>query len=273
MTHREAILEASQRIDPRDANVLLAHLAGHDHAWLLAHGDDGLAPQTLETFRALVTRRASKEPLQYLTRTQEFYGLNFRVTPAVLIPRPETEHLVEAVLLWAAQQEEDVLRIADVGTGSGAIAIALATHLASAEILAIDTSEAALAVAHANAHTHQCLDRVIFEHGDLLTAVAAHSLNAVVSNPPYISATDAPTMQTEVVAHEPHSALFAGVDGLDIYRRLIPQARQTLKPGGLLAMEFGFGQQEALATLLSDWQNVHFLNDYAGIPRVALATR
>ena len=274
MTYREARDEVAQQIDARDAQVLLAHAANHERTWLLAHSNDLLAPEVYIAFRALAARRAAGEPLQYLTGTQEFYGLSLRVTPHVLIPRPETEHLVEAVLLWAAEQEDDrTLRITDVGTGSGAIAIALATHLAGAAFVATDISEEALAVAKENVRTHGCSERVRLMHADLLHSVAPGSFDAVVSNPPYIPLGDALTLQREVVAHEPHTALFAGDDGLDAYRRLIPQAHTALRPHGLLAMEFGFGQRDALAALLASWDNIRFLDDYAGIPRVVLAER
>jgi release factor glutamine methyltransferase len=264
-----------------------------DRAWLLAHAADSMHPADLESFRALTARRAAHEPLQHLTGTQEFFGLPLHVTSDTLIPRPETEHLVEAVLLWAGQLAGSavagrILRIADVGTGTGAIVIALATHLPGAEFVAIDNSRAALAVAEQNARTHGVLDRIRFVQGDLLAAFlpGTHSnqppetearFDAIVSNPPYVALADAPTMQPEVVGFEPHTALFAGDDGLAIYRRLIPQAHAALRPDGLLALEFGFGQREALRDLLSEsppaWRNIRFLDDYAGIPRIALAER
>jgi release factor glutamine methyltransferase len=212
--------------------------------------------------------------VQYITGHQEFYGLDFRVTPHVLIPRPETEHLVETVLLWAMQfHDERTLQIADVGTGSGAIAVALATHLAGARFTATDISEAALAVARQNARANGCEDRIQFRHGDLLCGADAASFDAIVSNPPYIAAGDAATMQREVVEHEPHTALFAGDDGLEIYRRLIPAAYAALREEGLLALEIGHGQRDALAELLQGWNEVRFIDDYQGIPRIVLALR
>jgi release factor glutamine methyltransferase len=300
MTLRDALNEASLSISRRDAETLLLHLLRElhpetDRAWLLARPDAPLSDAHLNQLRALTARRAAQEPLQHLTGVQEFYGLALRVTPDTLIPRPETEHLVEAVLLWAAQLHgKPTLRIADVGTGSGAIAIALAIHLAGAELIAIDNSAAALAIAEQNARAHGCVNRIRFVHADLLSAFATETesnprregdalfasnaaLDAVVSNPPYVALADAATMQPEVVGFEPHNALFAGGDGLAIYRRLIPQAHAALRPGGLLALEFGFGQREVLHALLSEpthaWRNVRFLDDYAGIPRVALAER
>jgi release factor glutamine methyltransferase len=285
MTLRDALAETSARILRRDAETLLAHVLGRPRAWLLAHPEEELDAAQAETFLGLAARRAAGEPLQYLTGVQEFYGLSLRVTPEVLIPRPETEHLVEAVLLWATQFHDGrILRIADVGTGSGAIAIALATHLAGVEIMAIDQSEGALAVAEENAHALGCRDRIRFLQSDLLQKLdhtridpmlipRRRIFDAIVSNPPYIPLGDAATMQIEVVRHEPHSALFAGNDGLSIYKRLIPQAHTVLRPRGLLAMEIGFGQRAALEELLADWDNVRFVDDYAGIPRVVLAER
>ncbi|MFC6645910.1 peptide chain release factor N(5)-glutamine methyltransferase [Granulicella cerasi] len=254
--------------------MLAQHVLGRDRAWMLAHGDDALDEGFAEQMQTLTQRRALREPLQYIVGEQEFYGLRFAVTPAVLIPRPETELLVEAVELWAAETADArELQIVDVGTGSGAIAIALATHVAAVKITAVDISVAALEVATSNALAHTCGDRVRFVQNDLLAGFAAESFHCVVSNPPYVPAIDAPTMQREVVEHEPHSALFAGDDGLEIYRRLIPQAHQVLRRGGLLAMEFGYGQSEALAELLQGWHDVRFINDLAGIPRHVLATK
>jgi release factor glutamine methyltransferase len=294
MTLREALAEATLYIARRDAELLLAHTAERSRSWLLAYPDAELDPALLARFHALVRRRDAGEPLQYLTGVQEFFGLPLLVTRDVLIPRPETEHLVEAVLAWArsqpAPQPASRLRIADVGAGSGAIALALAAHLPEAEIFALDLSTAALAVARGNAQrlelTGQVLsgqvlsgqvlaDRVRFLESDLLSALAAddRALDAVVSNPPYVPETDAATLQPEVRDHEPALALYAGPDGLAVYRRLIPQARAALRPGGLLALEIGFGQRDALTTLLDGWQDVRFVDDYAGIPRVALAAR
>jgi release factor glutamine methyltransferase len=318
MTLRDSLLEASAIISRRDAEVLLAHTLHRDRAWLLAHAEDVLAAPDLESFRALVARRAALAPLQHLTGMQEFFGLTLRVTTDVLIPRPETEHLVEAVLNWAhAQSNADPesgsrLHIADVGTGSGAIAIALASVLEHASITAIDISPAALAIALENAERHHLAGRIRFLQGDLLTPLFARQtpsdplytadplnslatgfdpfdpvlsaaaplnpaftsplLDAIVSNPPYVATTDAPTLAPEVRDHEPALALYAGADGLDIYRRLIPQAFDLLRSGGLLAMEIGFGQRQPLAELLTDWKDVQFLDDYASIPRVVLAT-
>ncbi len=274
MTVHDILLEAATQIQRRDAELLLAHTLYQQRTWLLAHPEAELTPQQRDTFESLINRRASGEPLQYLTGTQEFFGLDFRVTPAVLIPRPETEHLVEAVLAWS-QSQNKALRILDIGTGSGAIAIALAANQPSAEIIATDISPTALALASNNAVHLGFSDRIRFLESDLFSALDTDEgeFDAIVSNPPYIPITDVLTLQREVVDHEPHTALFAGDEGLDIYHRLLPAARTRLREGGLLALEIGFGQSNALTQLLATWSNVQFINDYAGIPRVALATR
>jgi len=274
MTVHDILLEAATQIQRRDAELLLAHTLHQQRTWLIAHPEAVLTQPQRDSFESLIHRRAAGEPLQYLTGTQEFFGLDFRVTPAVLIPRPETEHLVEAVLAWSESQIKP-LRLLDIGTGSGAIAIALAANQSSAEIIATDISPTALALARDNALRLGFGSRIRFLESDLFSALddKEEYFDAIVSNPPYIPLADAPTMQREVVDHEPHTALFAGEKGLDIYRRLIPAARTRLRQDGLLALEIGFGQSAALTQLLASWSNVQFVNDYAGIPRVALATR
>jgi release factor glutamine methyltransferase len=269
MTIREHLNEAATRIARRDAEVLLGHVLGRERSWLLGHSEEAVSGERVAAFNALVERRAGHEPLQYLTGVQEFFGLPLRVTRATLIPRPETEHLVEAVLAWARSQARP-LRILDVGTGTGAIAIALAKNL-NASIAACDLSTDALAVAEENARSNGVTVR--FEKSDLLAAFAGETFDAIVSNPPYVPVGDAAEMQPEVRDFEPHSALFAGEDGLAIYRRLVVEAHAALTPDGLLAMEFGFGQREALRTLLAGWKDVRFIDDYAGIPRVVLALK
>ena len=286
MTLEEALTESSAHISRRDAETLLTHLLHCDRAFLIAHADDDLPDPALSNLRTLTTRRASTEPLQYILGQQEFYGLSLRVTPATLIPRPETELLVEAVLDWITDHilthpHLAAPRILDVGTGTGAIALALAHHLPNARLTAADISPAALTIARENAATHHLSDRIHFLLSDLLDSPDLHPpFDIIVSNPPYVASTDAPTLPPEVVLHEPHTALFAGTSGLDIYRRLIPQAHAVLLPGGLLALEHGFAQREDLRTLLENstdnttpWQDLRFLDDYAGIPRIALATR
>ncbi len=229
-----------------------------------------LTPSELALYEASVARRLTLEPIQYITGQQEFYGLNYHVTPAVLIPRPETEHLVEAVLQKLPREKS--LKILDVGTGSGILAITLALYLPHAEITALDISTDAIQVARQNAETHHVADRIQFLCSDLLAA-APGPFDAIVSNPPYIPEHDHPTLHPQVRDYEPATALFAGKTGLDIYRRLIPQAYKALKPNGLLALEIGHGQRGSVAQLLADWHDVAFLNDLQQIPRVALARR
>ena len=260
----------------RDAELLLLHTLQLPRTTLLAYPGREITPGQRALYEASIARRLQNEPIQYITGQQEFYGLLLHVTPAVLIPRPETEHLVEAVLHRLPHNAP--LKIADIGTGSGAIAIALATHLPQAQITALDLSPEALKIAHANAQAndqpHNVAHRIRFLHSDLLSALPpSEQFDAIVSNPPYIPETDRPTLHPEVREHEPATALFAGPEGLDIYRRLIPQAHALLKPNGLLALEIGHGQREALTALLSQWHNVTFVDDLQQIPRIALAKR
>ncbi len=256
-----------------DAELLLLHLLGKDRAWLLTHLDEEFAEDEAGIYAQLLGRRKSGEPIQYIIGSTEFYGLSFRVTPEVLIPRPETEHLVEKVLKVAAGFEEP--RIVDVGTGSGAIAVALARELPQASVTAIDLSAPALAVARRNAELNGVSSCIRFLSGDLLEPVAGEFFEMVVSNPPYVPATDRVSLAVEVREHEPAMALFAGDDGLDVYRRLIPAAFAALVPGGFVAMEIGFGQSKAIETLLADssFAQIEFAADLQSIERVAIAQR
>ena len=205
--------------------------------------------------------------MQYILGEQEFYGLRFEVSPAVLIPRPETEHLVEAAL---ARLTADIpARLADVGTGSGAIAVALAHERPLVEVDALDLSQPALQIAARNAAAHGVANRVRFLESDLLAAVAGERFAMIVSNPPYVPESE--LLEPQVRDWEPASALYAGPRGLSIYERLIPQAREALEPGGWLLLEIGHGQQPALAGLLAGWCEVAFEQDLQGIPRVAIA--
>ena len=255
----------------RDAELLLLHTLQIPRATLLAHPDREITPAQQTIYQRTIARRLQHEPIQYITGAQEFYGLALSVSHAVLIPRPETEHLVESVLRLLPADRS--LQVADIGTGSGAIAIALAIHLPLATITALDLSPAAIAVAVANAALHNLASRIRFLHSDLLAADPTGRYDAIVSNPPYIPDADRPTLHPQVRDHEPPAALFAGPTGLDVYRRLIPQAWSALTPGGLLALEIGHGQREPLANLLSGWTEVRFEDDLQHIPRVALARK
>ena len=267
----------------RDAEALLLHVlrqntlstnpAYPNLAWLIAHEDETLAPDAAAALRALVKRRRTGEPIQYITGETEFYGLRFHVNCDVLIPRPETEHLVEKAIALAGDFKE--ARIVDVGTGSGAIAVALAAKLPAARVTATEISAPALTVAHENAERNGVAERVRFLEGNLLAPVAGEQFDIVVSNPPYVPERDRDALSVEVRDYEPAQALFAGGDGLAIYRRLIPAAFGLLVSGGFVVLEIGYGQQEPVRALLAGagFNHVEFTTDLQGIPRVATARR
>lgn len=280
MTLREALTATAARLTEnehlrdaasRDAELLLLHTLQIPRTTLLAYPTREIAPEQLAEYEANITRRLTLEPIQYITGTQEFYGLDLHVTPAVLIPRPETELLVESVLKLLPHDQP--LRIADIGTGSGAIAIAIAHHLPQAQLTALDLSPEALTIARHNAGTHHLTHRIRFLHSDLLSAVQDETFDAILSNPPYVPTTDLATLHPQVRDHEPHTALFAGPTGLALYTRLIPQAFDALTPGGLLALEIGHGQSESILQLLYQWQDQTLLDDLQQIPRTILARK
>lgn len=262
----------------RDAELLMLHVLGKDKAWLMAHPHEILTGMDAVRYYAMVDRRLDGEPIQYIVGETEFYGLPFQVNRDVLIPRPETEHLVEKVIELAGGFHRSLIpqpRIVDVGTGSGAIAVTLAAKLAYAEITAIDLSATALAVARRNAKSNGVAGRIRFLQGDLLAPVAEERFEIVVSNPPYVPQGDRDGLAVEVRDFEPGLALFAGDTGLDIYRRLIPAAFDALIPGGFVALEIGFGQSDAIENLLAEtgFEQIEFVPDLQGIPRVACGRR
>jgi release factor glutamine methyltransferase len=254
-----------------DAELLLLHLLGRDKAWLMTHLDEDLGANTAARFTASIERRFNGEPVQYITGECEFYGLPFRVARDVLIPRPETEHLVEKAIELA--QRVHAPRIVDVGTGSGCIAVALAHALPQALIKATDLSAAALAVAEENGARNGV--EICFLRGDLLAPVGGEQFDLIVSNPPYVPSKDSESLSIEVREYEPATALFAGNEGLDVYGRLIPASFDALVPGGFLLLEMGYGQSRAIAELLirSGFEQAEFSQDLQGIPRVACARR
>ncbi len=313
MQIRQAVQQATSQLEGAgidaarlSAEVLAFHVTGRDRSFLYAHPEHELSAAEEARYGELVERRAAGEPPQYLTGHQEFWGMDFAVTPAVLIPRPETEHLVESVLelvksfplkpteglngapashLCQKQAEmghqsnsssgapdSQRLKIIDVGTGSGAIAVSLAKELLGAEVYAVDLSPEALAVARENAERLGV--RVEFSLSDVLESVARDAtFDFVVSNPPYVGLNEADKVQQVVKDYEPHLALFAGDEGLTVIRRLIPQSHEALRAGGWLLMEIGWSQSEAVMALLGGWDEVHAIPDLAGIPRVIAARK
>jgi release factor glutamine methyltransferase len=259
------------------AETLLMHVLACDRAHLHAHPERELSAEECAHYEEAVAQRATGVPLQYVTGHQEFYGLDFVVTPAVLIPRPETEHLVEAALDHIRQHQGERLRAVDVGTGSGCIALAIAheTGDSDLELHATDVSTDALGIAEYNARRLELHDRVRFHQADLLLAFSDQpgTFDLVLSNPPYVGTSEPDKVQREVREHEPHVAVFGGEHGLDIYRRLIPQTHAALKSGGVLMMEIGYSIEEPVRALLSSWQDVHAIADLQGIPRVVIATK
>jgi len=242
--------------EPRlTAEVLLAFAMKCERVYFFAHPEQSLREVEWIHYGRYLDERIKGKPTQYITKRQEFYGREFRVTKGVLIPRPETELLVETVLRLRPEGG----RIVDVGTGSGAIAVTLGA-------IGCDISMPALKVARSNgANPLVCCD--------LLTCFADEALDIVVTNPPYVPLTDRDSLQREVRDFEPHLALFAGADGLEIYRRLIPEAWRVLKPGGLLALEMGIGQSGALREMVRNWRNVEVHPDLAGIARVLVCEK
>jgi release factor glutamine methyltransferase len=261
----------------RDAVLLARWRLGWSAATWLTRANEPAPPGFAEGFIALIERRARREPLAYLTGEREFYGRVFTVTPDVLIPRPETELLVEQALdclqeLTRARAREEAVRVLDVGTGSGCVAITLALEAATVHITAVDVSEAALEVARTNARRLDAAARIGFRTGSLAGNVPA-AFDLVVAKPPYVPEVDRDALAPEVRDYEPAAALFAGPAGLDVIRQLVPSAAAALRPGGWLVMEMGYGQAEAVRRLLEQtglFSDVRFASDLQSIPRVIM---
>jgi release factor glutamine methyltransferase len=277
----EALAQAAERLSfgPHaerarlDAESLLCAVIQKNKAWLLAHASDALPEAAIPRLAEWVERRSFGEPMQYIRGDAEFFGLPLRVTCDVLIPRPETELAVEKALELVAAIPQP--HIADVGTGSGAIAVALAHRLTQAAIAATDISAAALALARENARRNRVDARVRFLEGDLLEPVAGERFEMIVSNPPYVAERDRDSLDVEVRDYEPAQALFAGEDGLAIYRRLIPAAHAALVRGGWVVLEIGYGQEVGLRELLEKarFEEIGFHADLHEVSRVACALR
>jgi len=260
-----------------NAELLLMFTLECDRAHLYAHSERKLTEDELARYEVALAERVRGVPAQYITGHQEFWGLDFIVTPAVLIPRPETEHLIETVLQEAmaggGARPARALRIVDVGTGSGCIALALAKEVPQAEIHATDISPAALEIARANAARLQLDDRVQFHESNLLQGIEPNWFDFVVSNPPYVGESEADHVHLEVRKFEPRQAVFAGPTGLEVIERLIPQAHCVLKPGGWLVMEISGTIAEGARRLLAGWNGVRITNDLQGIARVISARK
>jgi len=261
----------------RTASLLLEYLLNVDRTYLLTRPDDELGEKTVLAYAELVRRRAKHEPLQYIVGRQEFYGFLFKVTPDVLIPRPETEHLIETVLELLRHRETSEQTpsplIVDAGTGSGCIAITLALLVPNARVIAIDVSKAALDVAAENVKSHGVGSRVELIQGDLLRPLLhgdrSGTVDVIASNPPYVAGGELAMLQREVGEHEPRIALSGGEDGLDFYRRLLSEAPALLKPDGHLVFEIGYRQSDAIRALIDTkfWRLVRVTEDLQGIPR------
>lgn len=283
MTIHERVAAARERlrrasIPPVEADLDARLLAEHVLAWdTTRYFADGTGPEPdgfAGRYTALIERRAGREPIAQITGTQEFWGLTFEVTPDVLIPRPESELIVE-VALESRPDRERPIAVADACTGSGCLAVALAAERPRAHVVATDLSDAALAVARRNASRHGVADRIEFRAGDLLQPID-QLVDVIVSNPPYVPARDRQSLAPEVRDHEPALALFAGDNGLDVIKRLAAQAPSRLKGDGVFVFEFGFGQADAVAALIAATDGLALSairRDLQGIPRTAVVRR
>ncbi len=285
MTIAETIQKAAERLSAQnvpnarmDAELLLRHALGKDRAWLLVHMQDRLDNQDQRSFEKSIDRRNHREPLQYITGAQQFWGLPFTVTPDVLIPRPETEFVVETGIKAVGVVPAPV--IIDLCTGSGCIAISLAKELPKARFFATDRSDRALHIAQENARQNGVADRIRFLEGDLFGPLEEMDLrgriDCTVTNPPYVRSGELATLQPEVRDFEPEMALIAGPEGTEIAEKIIRQAPEYLKTGGSLIMEMGIGQATALRNILGDtgkFGSIEIVKDLAGIERVIAAKK
>jgi release factor glutamine methyltransferase len=274
----EALAQAAIRLrnegveSPRlDAELLLAHVLGMNRAAILARPERQLTPKQLTRYRDLIGRRGAREPLAYIVGHREFFGLDFAVDPRVLIPRPETELLIEQALRLARQLMAPP-QIADVGAGSGGIAVALATHLPEASVYALDDSPGALIVAAANAHRHGVASQVRCLQGDLLDPLSG-PVDLITANLPYVTTGEWESLPPEIRDYEPRDALDGGPDGLALIRRLLARANSYLRPGGAILLEIGASQGGAVSTLAHQHfpkGSVQLHQDYAGLDRLVV---
>src|SRR5882724_11607032 len=272
----EALTSAGIGSPRLTAETLLMFALGCDRSHLFAHPERVLTEDEASQFDAALAQRVRGVPTQYITGHQEFWGMDLLVSPAVLIPRPETEHVVETVLELLKEHPFDrpgKLKLLDVGAGSGCIALALASELPHAEIHACDISEEALEMARTNAARLALSEKVLFQKSDLLAVYAGEEFDFIISNPPYVGEADADKVQKQVREFEPKIAVFSGHEGMDIYRRLIPQAHDALRPGGWFVAEIGYSEEEKVRNLLAGWSDIQVTADLQGIPRVVAARK
>lgn len=254
-----------------DAEVLLSHILGRERIYLYVHFDEPLEPTELARYREAIKQRVQRVPVAYIIGEKEFMGLTFRVTADTLVPRPDTEILVQAAV-ERLRAHGEAPRFADIGTGSGAICLSVLHFLPKAQADTVDISPAARAVAEENAAALEVADRITFHTGDLLAPLAGQCYDAILSNPPYIPDGDIAALAPEVRLKEPHTALAGGKDGLDFYRRLTADAPALLKDSGFLAVEVGIHQAAPVAALAApSFSRTEILKDYAGIERVVIA--
>ncbi len=254
-----------------DAEVLLSHILQKERIYLYVHFDEPLEGAELARFREMVKQRVKRVPVAYIIGEREFMGLPFKVSPAVLVPRPDTEILVEAVIKELGEKTDPVF--VDIGTGSGAIVLSILKNIESAQAAAVDISAEALAIARENAERLELAERVDFFQGDLYEPVQGRIFDAIVSNPPYIPDADIEGLEPEVREYEPYGALAGGVDGLDFYRKLVNEGAELLRPGGFIAFEVGIHQAQAVAALANvdpAFSKTEIVKDYAGIDRVVI---
>lgn len=275
-----ALVAATQRLEEAgsdtaslDAQVILAHVLGKERGWLFAHYDQALTEEEAETFAELVARRAAAEPVAYLVGHREFYGLDLNVDQRVLIPRPETELLVDAVLDHIESRANQSVQMVDVGTGSGAVAVAVAANCPSVTIYAVDLSASALEVAKENVAKHDSRGQITLLKGDLLTPLPQR-VDIIAANLPYITSGDYPNLMADVRDYEPRLALEAGPEGLDLIERLLAQAPAHLNPGGVLFLEIGANQGQAVLALvertLPEAHHLGLRQDYHGYDRLVV---
>jgi release factor glutamine methyltransferase len=258
-----------------NAELLLMFTLGCDRAYLYAHPERDLTADEISRYTAVLSERERGVPAQYITGHQEFWGMDFVVTPAVLIPRPETEHVIETALACVGRTLSCAgpFRLIEVGTGSGCIALALAKELPQADVHATDISSAALEIARTNAARHQLESRIRFREADLLTGFGDNFFDVIVSNPPYVGESEKDEVQLEVRKFEPRNAVFAGHTGVEVIVRLIPESHAALRPGGWLVMEISRAIVEDTTRLLTGWEDIRFVKDLQDIPRVVAARK